>query len=206
VACFAAGIADPDWGRGTVFLSSNGVGSAALVVSGTALLLVVMLGDRVESLKVGNVEFRLREAALHLSHQAALMEARGYDDAAEQLRQEAERLLLDASPAAREYEELRQMRPHGAERIADLNKIVQAAAQYSKTNRVSPEAVRQIFSIGGDGERVYALALMQAVPEAGDVDCILESIPYSHSAFEQGQALCAAISSYPDSIFRTDRD
>jgi hypothetical protein len=180
-------------GAAATFLSSNEAGSAALVVGGTALLLVVLLGDRLESLKVGNVEFRLREAALHLSHQANLLEARGHDDAAQQLREEAERLLLRASSAAREYEELRRIRPPGAERIADLNKIVNAAAEFSEGNRVSQEAARQIFTGGGDGERVYALALMQANPDAGDVDCILDSVLHSRSAFEQGQALRAAL-------------
>jgi hypothetical protein len=180
-------------GAVATFMSANGAGSAALVVGGVALLLSVMLGDRLESLKVGNVEFRLREAALQLTQQAVVLEAHGDLDAAERLRQEAGQLLLQASPAVRAYEELRRVRPHGAERLADLNRLIDGAKEYSRRNRPSAEAVSEMFSSGGDGERVYALALMEADPETSDVDCILDSISHSRSAFEQGQALRVAL-------------
>jgi len=54
-----------------------------------------------------------------------------------------------------------------------------------------------MFSAGGDGERIYALALMREDPEAGNVDCILDAIRCSRSAFEQGQALRTAIDLVP---------
>jgi len=89
------------------FFSTNGAGSAALVVGGIALLVLGGLGNRVDLLKVGSVEFHLRAAARQLSRRADELEVHGDAAAAEQLRKEAERLLLQASPAARSYEELR---------------------------------------------------------------------------------------------------
>ena len=54
-----------------------------------------------------------------------------------------------------------------------------------------------MFATGGDGDRGYALALMQANPQGGDLDCILDAISDSHSAFEQGQALRTALELLP---------
>src|SRR5262249_20666043 len=86
------------------FRSTNGAGSAALVVGGIALLVLAGLAERIDLLKVGNVEFHLRAAARQLSRRADELELQGDTAAAEQLRQEAEHLLLQASPAARRYE------------------------------------------------------------------------------------------------------
>lgn len=196
-AAVALGIALVAAGGVATFLSSNGAGSAGLVTGGVVLLLFVLLGERLESLKVGNVEFHLREAARQLTRQAADLEAQGNIEAAERLREEAQRLLLRASPAARAYEELRRATPPGAQRIIELRKIVDDAHEYSRSEHPSAEAVREIFYSGGDGERVYALALMQEDPVVGDVDCIVEAVRSSHSAFEQGQALAAALRLIP---------
>lgn len=191
------GIAALAVGGVATFLSSNGAGSAGLVAGGTTLILFVLLGERIESLKVGSVEVHLREVARQLTMRASDLEARGDREGAERLREEAGRLLLQASPAARAYEDLRRTRPPGAQRVIELSKIVDDAHEYSRASHPSAEAVRQIFFSGSDGERVYALALMQADSEVGNLDCILDSITYSHSAFEQGQALLAAIQLVP---------
>src|SRR6266700_1879187 len=116
VVATVLGIATLAAGAAATFISSNGAGSAGLVAGGVALLLFVLLGERLEFLKVGNVEFHLREAARQLTRQAAKLEAQGDMEAAERLRAEARRLLLHASPAARAYEELRRTIPSGAQR------------------------------------------------------------------------------------------
>jgi hypothetical protein len=194
-------------GAGAVatFMSGNGPGSAALVIGGSAFLLYVFLGDRLASLKVGDIEFRLREAAVHLSRQADALDASGDHGAAERLREEAQNLLLQASPAVRAYEEVRRLRPRGAQRVAELSKLIDAALERAQSGQLSPEAVRLMFASGGDGDRVYALALMQFDPELGDLDSIVDGISQSHSAFEQGQALRAALSQVPR-IDRHQRD
>ena len=113
LAAVVLGIATLAAGGVATFLSSNGAGSAGLVAGGVVLLLFVFLGGQLESLKVGNVEFHLREAARQLATQAADLEANGDLEAAGRLREEAQRLLLHASPAARAYEELRRTSPSG---------------------------------------------------------------------------------------------
>jgi hypothetical protein len=197
VAVAVLGVAVLAAGGAATFISSNGAGSAGLVASGSALLLFALLGEKVEWLKVGNVEFHLREAARGLTRQAAQLEALGDTAAAERLRDEARLLLIRASPAVRAYEEQRQTLPSGAERVIRLSGIVSEARRCAREERPSPEAVRAIFADGGDGERVYALALMQENPDADDLDSILDGICQSRSAFEQGQALAAALAVAP---------
>lgn len=191
------GIAILTAGGAATFLTSNGAGSAGLVAAGVALLGFVLLGDRLELLKVGNLEFHLREAAHELTRQAAGLEAIGDSEMAERLRAEARRLLRHVSPAALAYEELRQTSAPGPQRIMELSKIVEDAREYAQREHPSGEAVREVFLSGGDGERVYALALMREDPAAGDVECILDAVLRSRSAFEQGQALHAALKLAP---------
>lgn len=191
------GVAALAAGATATFISSNGAGSAALVASGAGLLLFVLLGEKIEWFKVGDVEFHLREAARGLTREASRLEAQGDTAAAEQLREEARRLLVRASPAARAYEELRRTRPPGAKRVMELSNIVSDARQYSRAEHPPADAVRQIFASGGDGERVYALALMQEDPDVGNLEGILDAICHSHSAFEQGEALAAALQMAP---------
>jgi hypothetical protein len=193
----ALGVATLAAGGAATFLTSNGAGSAGLVAAGVALLGFVLLGDRIELLKVGNLEFHLRAAARGLTREAADLEAIGDKEAADRLRAEARRLLRHAFPSALAYEELRQTSPPSPQRIMELSKIVEVAREYSRREHPAAEAVREVFLSGGDGERVYALALMREDQAAGDIDCILDAIVNSRSAFEQGQALHAALKLTP---------
>jgi hypothetical protein len=180
------------------FRSTNGAGSAALVVGGIALLVLGGLGDRIELLKVGNVEFHIRAAARQLIRRADELERQGDTAAAEQLREEAERLLLQASPAARRYEELRLTQPAGSQRTAELYKaLVDVARQFSKDQHPSAEVVRNMFRRDREGDRVFALVLMQEDPNTGDLASVLDAISRSRSAFEQYQALASALKMLP---------
>ena len=49
-----------------------------------------------------------------------------------------------------------------------------------------------MFEHGGDGDRVYALVLMHEDPATGNLECVLDAISKSRSAFEQYQALSTA--------------
>lgn len=179
-------------GAVATFLSTNGAGSAALIAGGTFLVALALLNERIALLKIGDIEFHLREAARQLSYQAADLAAAGNGDAAEQLRRQAQALLVQISPVARAYEEVRRTRSPLPERIAEMSKVIGEAKRYSGEHHPSAEAVRAIFHDGGDGERLYAIALMQADPEVADIELILNVISSSHSAFEQYNALVAA--------------
>jgi hypothetical protein len=174
------------------FRSTNGAGSAALVVGGIALLVLSGLADRIELLKVGNVEFHVRAAASQLIRRADELEMQGDTAAAEHLRSEAEHLLLQATPTARRYEELRRIQPPGRERTAEFRKLVDHARKFSREKHPSAEVVRGMFEGGSEGDRVYALVLMQEDPAAGDLSCVIGAISESRSAYEQYRALRAA--------------
>ena len=191
VAAFL-GLAVLALGGVATFRSTNGAGSAALVVGGLALLVLGGLADRIESLKVGNVEFHVRAAVRQLIRRADELEVQGDTAAAEQLREEAEHLLLQASPAARRYEELRRMQPSGRERTVEFRKLVDHARKFSREKHPSAEVVRGMFEGGSEGDRVYALVLMQEDPAAGDLSCVIDAISGSRSAYEQYRALRAA--------------
>lgn len=205
VATIFLGIALLSTGAVATFLSENGPGSATLVGAGAILLVLAFLDERIEWLKVGDVELHLSEAARRLTGRAADLDAQGKSEAADQLREEARRLLANASPAARAYEELRRTKSPDAARVAEMSKLVSAAHDYSRGQRPSAEAVRMIFDSGGDGERVYALSLMQADPIVADFERILAAISASRSAFEQNQALQAA-SLMRNQLSRTDAE
>jgi hypothetical protein len=196
-AAASVGLAVLATGGVATFLSTNGAGSAALVVGGIALLVLGGLGERIDLLKVGNLEFHLRAAARQLSRRADELESQGDSAAAEQLREEAERLLLQASPAARRYEELRRTRPAGPQRTAELYKLVNEAREYSRNQHPTAQAVLDMFKSGGDGDRVYALVLMQEDPDTADLASVLNAISSSRSAFEQYQALVSALKMLP---------
>jgi hypothetical protein len=185
----ALGIAALAAGGTSPFLSSNGAGSAGLVAGGVALLGFVLLGDRLEILEVGNLEFHLRK----VTREAADLEAMGDKKAARRLRAEAWRLPRRVTPEALAYGELRHTSPAGAQRIIEFNKVVKDTRKYARLEHPAAEVVREIFVSGGDGVRVYALALMREDPTIGDVDCILAAVLHTHSVFEQGQILQAAI-------------
>ena len=50
-------------GTAGVFETENGAGVAALLASGTVMLIVVALGERIETLRWGDVELTLRRKA-----------------------------------------------------------------------------------------------------------------------------------------------
>jgi hypothetical protein len=106
------------------FLTANNAGSASLVGGGTIVLVLALLDERIEWLKVGDVELHLREAVRRLADRATDLDAQGEAEVADQLRAEARRLLVAASPAARVYEELRQARPPVDVRVAEMTKLV----------------------------------------------------------------------------------
>jgi hypothetical protein len=101
-------------------------------------------------------------------------------------------LLLQASLSARRYEELRRIQPPGRERTAEFRKLVDHARKFSREKHPSAEVVRGMFEGGSEGDRVYALVLMQEDPAAGDLSCIIGAISESRSAYEQYRALRAA--------------
>lgn len=76
-------------------------------------------------------------------------------------------------------------------------KLVYEAREYSANQHPPAEAVRDMFKHGGEGDRVYALVLMEEDPGTGNLECVLDAISKSRSALEQYQALSAAYKMVP---------
>jgi hypothetical protein len=171
-ACLAVGAI-------ATFLSSNGAGSATLIGVGLGLLVLAFLGNRLELLKLGGFEVRVR-AAEHLYGRAHDLDLRGLSDVADKFRAQADDLLL------------------GQRRTARLNETVHKAEDYSRQYHPSAADVRALFRKGEETDRTIALVLMREDPTVADFDAILDGITSSRSAFEQYQALAAAERLLPD--------
>ncbi|WP_405617916.1 hypothetical protein [Streptomyces sp. NBC_00076] len=124
--------------------------------------------------------------------QAESLSRRGAEDEADSLRALAMEELGLPHREARRYDDLRRRLPRGSGRTEQMQALVAAARDSARDSGLSPEQVGHFFRRGGDGERIYALALMQGSPETADLDTALEGIERSRSAFEQYQALVAA--------------
>lgn len=129
--------------------------------------------------------------------QAESLSRRGDEEEADSLRAIAMEELGLPSREARRYDDLRRLLPRGSGRTEQMEALVGAARDSARDSGLSQEQVRRFFRRGGDGERIYALALMQGSPENADLDSVLEGIQRSRSAFEQYHALVAAECLFP---------
>jgi hypothetical protein len=193
-------------GAFAVFVSDNGVGTAALLGVGVVLLIIAIFGNRVIKLRGGGVEVELaqvavRSAAAQLEVAATRAELHGDEEAARAFRAQAEAVLdlaQVASPAAQAYEQLRRTMGSGYERTAKQQEIVNQARAAVHEREHEPSEVRELFNSGRPGNRIYALGLMQEDPRLGDFSSIIDAIRGSRSAFEQYTALYAAEAMLPN--------
>jgi hypothetical protein len=174
-----------------VFVTDNGTGSAALVSVGAALLVVAGVWDRLQSVELPGAKVQL-QVVEHLRDRADEADARGDTAVAEALRTEARGLLDDARPLASSYEQLRESLAPGAERTAKLEEVVAKAKAAAAQAEWQPAQVQQLFESSTDGNRIYALALMEADERLRDFGTALDVIEHSRSAFEQWHALHVA--------------
>lgn len=178
-------------GAVAVFVSTNGAGTASLVVTGGVLSALGLLWDRVESFRFGENEIRLRSAAALLVR-SEIAEQRGDEAASEQLRAAAFDVLTEARPIGARYEEIRRTAPASRHRTKLMAEQLARARALAAVKPPTREEVDALFHLGSDGDRITALAFVQAVPEAGDVALVTGAIAASRSAYEQWQALRAA--------------
>lgn len=188
---FGAGVA-------AVFVSENGTGTGVLIAFGGAVLVLGLLGNRIESLEFGGTKLRLRAAAAERFALAEESERRGDADEANRLRLEAQTLLDAAGPIAADYQSLRaSMRP-GPDRTRALEGVMARARRQAQESSFDAAEVARWLRDGSDEERVTALGMMQAKPELRDFDGMLMAIDQSRSAFEQYHALRLAVEMVDD--------
>ncbi|MGQ4389896.1 hypothetical protein [Streptomyces sp. SAS_270] len=171
-----------------VFVTPNG-GAGVLLAFGGVLLVLALLGSRIESLEFGGATLRLRAAAAEKFALAEESERRGDIAAASQLREEAHALLDAAGPIAADYRSVRSSMRAGPDRTRAMEEAVSRARRLAKEQPFEPAEVLRWLREGSDEERVTALAMMQASRELRNFDAALEAIEHSRSAFEQYHAM-----------------
>src|SRR3954464_14015274 len=116
-ALILLGLALAGTGVAAVFTTDSDTGAAALLGVGVLLVLFGAFGDRLESLRYGDLELVLRRKADEA-------EERGDLQAARVLRQAADTVGERVARAAQSYKAVRQMKP-GPERTNKLDEIVE---------------------------------------------------------------------------------
>src|SRR5215218_5635620 len=151
-----------------VFESDNGAGVAALLASGTVLLMVVALGERIESLRWGEVELTLRRKA----DEAA---AAGDTQLERELRTAADALEHRAAPVAASYEAVRGSMGSRPERTRAMEAEIGRAREDATRDQFDPAELARLFRDGRERERVYVLGVLQAPPELATAEFVLDA-------------------------------
>lgn len=178
-------------GATAVFVSDNSTGTAALLAAGVALIAVGVWGDRVETLEAGGVKVGLREAAVDVLAAAVRAESNGEPKIAAELREQAERLLEEARAPATEYEQIRSSMGRGWDRTALLGAVVERAKGLAGRSSITRDQVELLFNEGSDGNRITALAMVQADGRLASPRVLLDALSRPRSAFEQWNAIAA---------------
>ncbi|MEU4220878.1 hypothetical protein [Actinoplanes sp. NPDC026623] len=115
----------------------------------------------------------------------------GNQEEARQLRHEAVRILAEAQNLPRRYESLRQELAPGSSRTLEMEGVVSAARRSADSGVWTADQIRDMYDGGTDGERVFALGIMQGDSQVADTDRIVDALKQPRSSFEQLQALLA---------------
>jgi hypothetical protein len=172
-------------GVAAVFTTESGTGAAALLTIGTILVLFAALGDRLESLRYGDLELVLRRKADEAAH-------RGDVEAAKTLERAADTVGQRAARVARSYETVRGSMPAGPERTAVMDRIIAEAKRDAHAADLDQEEVLSLLWTGSEGARVWALGVLQERPELATTRAVLEAIQRPDQMFDQFHALVLA--------------
>jgi hypothetical protein len=181
-----------------LFVSENGTGTGVLIAFGGAVLVIGLLGDRIESFEFGGTKLRLRSAAAERFALAEEAERQGDSGEADRLRLEAQALLDAAGPVAADYHSLRTTMRPGPDRTRALEVVVAQARRLAKEGSFDAAEVARWLREGSDEERITALGMMQAKAELRDFDATVMAIEHSRSAFEQYHAMLLAVEMVDD--------
>ncbi|MGD9960601.1 hypothetical protein [Nocardioides sp.] len=178
-------------GAVAVFTTDNAVGSASLVTAGLLISTLAVFANHISAIEGAGVKLSMRERAGEALANARAAAASGDVEQAEADRREAERLLLASGAVASRYEALRLTQPSGWDRTSRFEDLMRVGREQA-AGLSQPQLVSELFATGGDGNRVYALALIQGNPALAEPGPLVEAIAHPRSAFEQYQALVAA--------------
>jgi hypothetical protein len=178
------GLALAGTGVAAVFTTDSDTGAAALLGVGVILVLFVAVGDRLESLRYGNLELVLRRKADEA-------EERGDLQAAKVLRHAADTIGERVARAAQSYRVVRQMKP-GQERTEKLDQIVGEGERAAHEREIDEEEVLRVLWTGSAGARAWALGVLNARPELATTRAVLEALQRPEHMHDQYHALLLA--------------
>ncbi|WP_406411269.1 hypothetical protein [Streptomyces sp. NBC_01614] len=177
---------------------TQNAGAGVLLAYGGVLLVLALLGNRIEGLEFGGAKLRLRAAAAERFALAEESERQGDAATANRLRAEAQALLDAAGPIAADYRSVRGAMRAGPERTWAMEDVVSRARYLAQKQSFEPTEVLRWLREGNDEDRVTALAMMQASRELRNFEAALEAVEHSRSAFEQYHAMLLAASMIDD--------
>jgi hypothetical protein len=172
-------------GVAAVFLAREGAGSAALLGVGAVLIFFGVVGDRLESLKYGDLEVALRRKADEAAR-------RGDIEAAEVLQHAADTIGQRITQVASSYKSVRSTMPAGSARTARMEEIIEQARKDAYAPGVDQEKVLSLLWTGSEGARVWALGVLQARPELATTRAVLEALERPDEPFDHYHALVLA--------------
>jgi hypothetical protein len=168
-----------------VFTTESDTGAAALLAVGTILVLFIALGDRLESLRYGDLEIVLRRKADEAARRGDVEGARALERAADTVGKRAARL-------ARSYTNVRGSMPAGPERTRLMERIISEARSDAYAPDLDEEEVLKLLWTGSEGARVWALAVLQERPELATTRAVLEAVQRPDQPFDRYHALLLA--------------
>ncbi len=177
-------------GAVAVFTTTNEIGTAAMVAASAGLIVVVVFADRIQTFEAGPIKATLPRQAAKQLEQAGMAEARGNVDEAHRLRESARILLDGAAPPVSTRLNTRQTEEPG-QKLTGMQHLLMSHTRALAVASTSADTVRALFGEGSDGDRLTAIAIMQARPELADPKTLKAAVVDARSAHEQYQALVA---------------
>jgi hypothetical protein len=193
-----AGLAVFAGGTVALFTIDNGAGSLFLLTAGIVLILVALLGNRIqiESFEILGAKIRVREVVRSRLQLLESAGAGGDDARSSAIREQA--LTLQKLVALYDlYRYIRATQPVSDERTDALDELAERMYAAGREAEFDPAEVSSWFHEGDDALRVVALNVMRARPECRDFPAVLETIDEPRSLFEQYYGLELALTMTP---------
>jgi hypothetical protein len=193
-------------GATALFTIDNSAGSVFLLTLGLSLLLVALLGGRIqiESFGILGTSIKVPDVVNSRLRLAQLSDSPGAAERAALLGEQAltlQRLirLYDL------YGYIRRNEPASDHRTRDLDQVVARMQETGRAASFNPAEVSTWFHEGDDALRVVALNLMLARPEYEDFLAVLNALDEPRSLFEQYYGLTLGREMLPR-LDRVERD
>lgn len=181
-----------------LFSSEHDARSGFLLTLGLLLLLIALVGGRIEleGFEILGAKIRVREVVKSRLELAASPER---EEAADGDRLRAQAVALQKLVSLHGlYEHIRRVEPPGTERTETLDRLAARMQEAGKEAEFDSVEVVEWFHEGTDALRVIALNLMLVNPEHRDFLAVIMAIDEPHSLFEQYYAMEVATEMFPD--------